>query len=600
MRRPASSILRARAARITSAAGRVLLCALFCGAGVAPGLPAQLGERGRERLKVKAHPRPSARRRERPRARVRPAEVSLWVVSNPPGCSVSVDDEVRGETNAAGELELRLAPGTYPVRVSREGYVTTESDVEVSGALTEQEVDFTLPVALRALNVVTDPPGAEVYLDDVYRGATNPAGLLVIERVNPAVPHKLRTAKDGYQQQSAPVTAYGGQISFTLVPDSVKLRVTTEPPETEVYLDGVYKGTSPTDGLLLIEGVNPNQTHTLRAKREGFTQQSATVSHGSAEVNIKLSPDPVVLLVRSLKQNAAQGKLGAAFDDYDRLAATAPDHQELPRLLDNILQSLQARTAATLRRVGPYGLAAEPGEAREMAALYERAVRLKAGDEAVEALAKYWGIKRLMAEAESSASASEREGLQREARATLSEFGERNTRDVNLLLDTGWVWWRLADRAAAEKSFRQVQELKPDWAYAHFALGSLAMSEAEREAGKPAKENKYGQAISSFTRAIELKRDFARAYALRSISYGVIKRYDDAVASGLQAVAVDPQSAYAHFALGFAYFQKGKPSYRNALDEFNQALSPGGNDLDDATKESIRQKLVVIRRVIKK
>ncbi len=600
MRRPASSILEARAARITPAAGCVLLCALLCGAGVASGLPAQVGERGREHLKIKAHSRPTARRRERPRVRVRPAEISLWVVSNPPGCNVYVNDEARGETDSAGELELRLTPGTYSVRVSREGYVTMESDVEVSGALPEQEVDFTLQVALKTLNVVSDPPGAEVYLDDVYRGATNPAGLLVIERVNPALPHKLRVAKDGYQQQSAPVTSYGGQVSFGLVPDSVKLRVTTEPPETEVYLDGVYKGTSPPDGILLIEQVNPNQTHTLRAKREGYTQQSANVPHGSTEITIKLSPDPVVLLVKSLKQNIAQGKLGAAFDDYDRLAAAAPDYQELPRLLDNILQSLQAHTAAVLRRVGPYGLAAEPAEVREMAALYDRAVRLKAGDEIAESLARYWGIKRLMAEAELSPATAEREGLQREARSVLSEFGARGTRDINMLFDIGWVWWRLSDRAAAEKSFEQVQEIKPDWAYAHFALGSVAMSEAESEVGKSVKEYKYGQAISNFTRAIELKRDFARAYALRGISYGVIKRYDDAVASGLQAIAVDPQSAYAHFALGFAYFQKGKPAYRNALNEFNQALSLGGGDLDDVTRESIRQKLAVIRRIIKK
>jgi hypothetical protein len=42
-------------------------------------------------------------------------------------------------------------------------------------------------------------------------------------------------------------------------------------------------------------------------------------------------------------------------------------------------------------------------------------------------------------------------------------------------------------------------------------------------------------------------------------------------------VTIDPKSAYAHFALGFAYFIKGgKAAYRSAKVEFERALSSDG------------------------
>lgn len=101
-------------------------------------------------------------------------------------------------------------------------------------------------------------------------------------------------------------------------------------------------------------------------------------------------------------------------------------------------------------------------------------------------------------------------------------------------------------------------------------------ADSESAKAKALKLQKYGQAIDSFTKAITLKHDFSRAYALRSMSYAGLKKFEEAIANGQQAIALDPQSAYAHYALGFAYFQKGKSAYRNAREEFNRALSLGG------------------------
>ncbi|HKO98597.1 MAG TPA: PEGA domain-containing protein [Pyrinomonadaceae bacterium] len=521
------------------------------------------------------------------------APVSLWVVSKPPNSKVFVDGELKGETNAEGELKLDLIPGRHTIRVARDGYVSSEGEVEVAATREANEVEFTLAQAVTSVNVVTSPTEAEVYLDDVYRGATNGNGLLVIERVNPTQPHTLRVAKNGYESQTVPVTTYAGQISIALVSNSAQLIVATKPAEAEVYLDDVYRGTSTGEGVLVINGMNPNQTHTLRSKKDGYQSQSITIPPNTPEATIKLSPDPVLLLVKSLKQHIAGGRLVEAFEEYNQLGTDAPDNPETSRLLDSLLQNLQARSADLLTRVGPYGLPLDEKKLQEMSHLYKAAQRWRINDEEVQKFGKFWDAKNSLASTSSS------ENDRRSARSNLLALGEHNLRSPFLLFDLGWTWAKLNEKSTAQKYFDRAQELKPDWAYPYFARGVFAMHDAESEIKKSQKTVKYGQGIENFSKAISLKHDFARAFALRSISYGALKQYEESIRSGLQAVAIDPQSAFAHFALGHAYFQKGKSSYRNALSKFNEALTLDGGELDEGIKSSIQQRLVIIKKSVK-
>lgn len=553
------------------------------------------------RTKITTGPRTTSRtpvRRAPGKKQSTPSVVSLWVVSNPPASKVFVNGEPRGETDAGGEIELKLIPGSYSVRVSRDGYIAREADVDVLAAPEAQQVEFALPPALMTVNVITDPPGAEVYLDDIYKGATGPNGLLVLEKIT-SQPHVLRARKDGFVQQSTPVSANSGQLSIKLVPDAMPLKLITDPPEAEVYLDEMYKGTSTSDGTLTIDQVNPNESHILRAKKEGYRQHALRLAPGSAQATITLSPDPIVVLVREIRLSMAEGRLPAAVTSLNQLSKDIPDHQELPRLSDSILLALQSRSAEVLKRVGPFGLALDFSSSQEMSSLYGDTRTWRQGDEGIENLRKYWLVKLLLLRADRATSLTEKESLQRNARALLSELGERNLRNPYLHLDLGWSWWKLRERDAAQKQFRTAQELKPDWAYPYFALGFLAMNGAEYQRSKSAKLAAYAQALENFTKAISLKHDFATAYALKSMTYSQLKNDENAIAAGLQAVAVDPQSAYAHYALGYAYFEKGKSGYRNSLTEFNQAIALGGTDLDEAMKSTVQVRLTRIKQTLK-
>ncbi len=578
----------------------ILLClALFTGLYMPAGLVySQPGTRP----KITANPRKNTRkvnRRDAPNRGVGSSEVSLWIVSNPANSKVFVNGDPRGETNAAGEVELKVSPGTYAVRVSRDGYVAREADVEVLTTPAAQQVEFTLPTSAVTLHVVTNPPGAEVYLDSVYKGATGPDGLLVLERVNPNQPHTLWARKEGYVHQPTPVTSYTGQISLILLRDSVSLKITTDPPEAEVYLDDSYKGTSTSDGILLIEQVNPNRAHSVRAKKEGYRQQSLSLAPNVLESTVKLPPDPIVLLVRDIKQHLAERRLIEASGFFNQLLKEKPDHPEFTRLSESILLGVQALATERLNRIEPYGLAINLTETEEMSSLYDVARTWRPGDDGIDNLGKYWSLRLALLKAERASSIGERDGFRQGARQILVDLSDRNLRNPFLVLDLGWSWWKLNDKSTAQKHFKAAQELRPQWAYPYFALGFLSMQAAENERAKSAKVNAYTQALENFTKAITFKHDFALAYALKSTIYGVLEKDEESMANALQAVAVDPQSSYAHFALGSAYFEKGKSGYRNALAELNQAIALGGKDLNEPMKNAIQIRLARIRKSLK-
>jgi tetratricopeptide (TPR) repeat protein len=304
-------------------------------------------------------------------------------------------------------------------------------------------------------------------------------------------------------------------------------------------------------------------------------------------------------MVREIRLSVAENRLPEAVASFNRLSKDIPDHQELPRLSDSILLGLQSRSAEVLKRVGPFGLAIDVSNSQEMSSLYLDTRTWRPGDEAIENLIKYWLARLALLQADRAGSPAEKENLQRNARTLLSELNERNLRNPYLNLDLGWSWWKLKDKDAAQKQFKTAQELKPDWAYPYFALGFLTMNVAENQRSKSARVAGYTQALENFTKAISLKHDFATAYALKSIIYTQMKKYEDSTAAGLQAVAVDPQSAYAHYALGYAYFEKGKSGYRNSLKEFNQAIGLGGTDLDEAMKSAIQLRLTRIKQALK-
>jgi serine/threonine protein kinase len=131
------------------------------------------------------------------------------------------------------------------------------------------------------LKVSVTPAGTEVTLDGVK---LSPQEMGAGRKV-PAGVHQLAAATPGYEAYSKSVTVEKGAVQIVSV-DLVRqeqgmstLHVHSY-PWAEIYIDGVFKGNSPTAKPLTL----PEGPHTVTLKREGYKTYTETVTIGRGEL----------------------------------------------------------------------------------------------------------------------------------------------------------------------------------------------------------------------------------------------------------------------------------------------------------------------------
>ncbi len=106
-----------------------------------------------------------------------PETGTLYIVSTPQGASTFVDDVYYGKTPA---LASSLTEGDHQVRISLSGFQEWTGTVNVEGGSTKT-VSQTLPIGTStqtqtagtgSVSISSNPPGAQVYIDNAYVGIT--------------------------------------------------------------------------------------------------------------------------------------------------------------------------------------------------------------------------------------------------------------------------------------------------------------------------------------------------------------------------------------------------------------------------------------------
>ena len=135
-----------------------------------------------------------------PEAALVQADGRVDLVTDPPGAAVSVNGEFRGST----PLTLRLAPGrSHNIALNKPGYEPATRELSVA-ADSGRRLEIPLVAQLGVIEVVSDPPAAEIYVDGEPGGAT-PARLTLL-----AVVHELEVRLEGHASQSTTVTPRTG------------------------------------------------------------------------------------------------------------------------------------------------------------------------------------------------------------------------------------------------------------------------------------------------------------------------------------------------------------------------------------------------------
>jgi formylglycine-generating enzyme required for sulfatase activity len=219
----------------------------------------------------------------------KPAQI---IIQTSPNAEVYLDDTFKGKASAQGRLVIdNPKPGEHALRVSLAGKKDYEHEVNVvagqvarvNAVLADiQKPQAPKPVAGPATVVVETSPGAQVYLDDTFKGEASPQGRLIIENPKPG-DHSLRVTlagKKNYEQQVTVVAGQTANVQATLAELPGSLRVHTS-PSAEVFLDDSSRGPADSAGQLVLQEVAAG-SHALRVTAQGKREfrQSVTVLAG--------------------------------------------------------------------------------------------------------------------------------------------------------------------------------------------------------------------------------------------------------------------------------------------------------------------------------
>ena len=152
------------------------------------------------------------------------------------------------------------------------------------------------PTPSRVLSIESKPGGAEVFLDGTPLGRTPLRQVVVKGKAD-----LLRLEKPDYLPLEHRLAAEEKELSLRLLPAPYQLKVASEPPGAEIFLDGASKGRTP--ATVDIPGEGGSQ---LRVVLDGYQPWTATPDRH------RPLPDPI-RLSKAKGKKAADGKIKKFF-----------------------------------------------------------------------------------------------------------------------------------------------------------------------------------------------------------------------------------------------------------------------------------------------
>ncbi|WP_332449293.1 PEGA domain-containing protein [Methanoculleus sp.] len=240
---------------------------------------------------------------------------SIKVTSSPSGAYIYMDGVYKGRT----PLTLSsVSAKNHNIELDLAGYYDWRSTVSVSSGVTRYVDARLTPVSSTttgAIDVVSYPAGANVYLDGALKGLTPSAGVYTISNVAVGS-HTIRVAMDGYLDYTTSVEVSGAttsHVTATLRPGQGSttgfIAVTSSPAGADVYIDNAYKGITP----LNVDGVAAG-THAVRVALAGYSDWSTSVqvaAGSTASASAVLAAAPTQAPAAGMAPFAVMGALAA-------------------------------------------------------------------------------------------------------------------------------------------------------------------------------------------------------------------------------------------------------------------------------------------------
>ena len=142
----------------------------------------------------------------------------------------------------------------------------------------------------------------------------------------------------------------------------------------------------------------------------------------------------------------------------------------------------------------------------------------------------------------------------------------------------------IVESASKGQILRELEELHdiceeslfPDFigfAYTQRSNAPYPITNAEeyvRRGVEAGQRGQYSEAIEDFTKAIELKPDYAEAFSLRGLAYDRQGEHEHAIEDFTKAIELKPDHINAHYNRGFVYDTKGE--YDRAVEDYTKVI----------------------------
>lgn len=192
-----------------------------------------------------------------------PIYASLELTSTPSNATIALDGNYVGETPL---ILNNILVGNHTITISKQGFSRAEKSIELKEGI-ENIVSVVL-TNVKEVNITSNPVGADVSVDGVYKGVTPLKTTLSYGK------HTLCLIKDGYYkvEKTIEVGDDAELISEKLSQIVDKVKITSSPSGALVYLDGVKVGQTPfvKDDVLV-------GTHKIRIQKDGYESQNKTL-----------------------------------------------------------------------------------------------------------------------------------------------------------------------------------------------------------------------------------------------------------------------------------------------------------------------------------
>ncbi len=139
--------------------------------------------------------------------------------------------------------------------------------------------------------------------------------------------------------------------------------------------------------------------------------------------------------------------------------------------------------------------------------------------------------------------------------------------EVDAHYDSGVAYYNKGQYDEAISDFTKALEINPKFAEAHYYRGIAY-----------AKKGQYEEAISDYNKALEINPRYALAYYGRGLVYNEYKgQYDRAISDYSKALEINPRFNWAYVGRGIAYAKKGQDD--EGISDFSKALEINPRDV---------------------